>query len=56
MEAAIDALKLFIRSMPTGATFSIKSFGSRFSDMKIMGKTAISITEHTKNQALEAIS
>ena len=33
MEAAKDALKLFIRSLPVGCTFSVHSFGSRFSNM-----------------------
>jgi len=35
LTSAIDALKLFIRSLPTGCKFSIKSFGSKFSDLKV---------------------
>ena len=29
MDAARDALKIFIRSLPTGCRFSVLSFGSR---------------------------
>ncbi len=31
MEMAKDALKLFIQSLPQGATFEVVSFGSDFS-------------------------
>ena len=31
MKAAIDALTLFVRSLPTGCRFSVHSFGTYFS-------------------------
>lgn len=54
MESAVDALKLFIRSLPIGCSFSVKSFGSRFSDMNYQGKAnpIIQYSEDTKKSAL----
>jgi len=37
MEAAKEALKLFVRSLPTGCSFTIYSFGSRYSHFTMPG-------------------
>ena len=55
MQSAIDALKLFIRSLPTGCKFSIKSFGSRFTDLIVSNKHVIPYNEATKKNTLSQL-
>ena len=39
IRTAKEALKLFVRSLPTGCTFSIISFGTEHSFLEINGET-----------------
>ena len=41
MQSAIDALKLFVRSLPIGCCFSVISFGSRFSNLEYANNATI---------------
>ena len=57
MEAANEALKLFVRSLPTGCKFSIISFGSRFTNMEYAEEGAtITYNEDSKKFALAQIN
>ena len=57
MKAAIDALTLFIRSLPTGCRFSVHSFGSDFSWLeRENNQNVLEYNEETKDWALEQIA
>ena len=56
MGLAIDALSIFIRSLPVDCKFSIISFGTRFVTMKHYGEqdpSIMSYNEASKNGALK---
>ena len=53
MQAAIDALKIFIRSLPLGCTFQVKSFGDRQSDLDFEDNTVIEYSQASKEYALK---
>ena len=58
MQAAKDALSIFIRSLPTGCRFSVLSFGSRFSwldNAPISNGNMLDYDEATKDWALRRI-
>ena len=58
MESAKDALKIFMRSLPTDCMFSICSFGSRFTWMTCSsggGSRDIPYNESTQDEALAQI-
>ena len=48
----IEALKLFMRSLPTGSKFCIISFGSRFGFMKINDSEIIPYDNNTMKEAI----
>ena len=60
MTAAIDALSIFIRSLPTGCRFSVLSFGTRFSWLEGApnqgSSNMLNYDEATKDWALERIA
>ena len=55
MESAIEALKIFIRSLPAGCRFTIISFGSNFTYLEHGGKKVIQYNDASMNEAIERI-
>lgn len=49
----VEALKLFLKSLPPGCMFDIISYGTKFESMS---KTGVLYNETSKNQALEYVS
>ena len=47
MESAKDALKIFIRSLPTGCTFSVCSFGTMITWMNLNGQERMEYNQAT---------
>ncbi len=55
MGIAIDAMSLFVRSLPQECSFSIIGFGSRFKVQEIDGKEVIAYTDESREKALNCI-
>ena len=53
---ANDALKLFLRSLPEGCTFSILGFGTSFEWYSDNGQNQIPYNEETMQRALTKVS
>jgi len=56
MQLAIDAMNIFIRSLPVGCKFSIISFGSNFDNLNIEGQDSIKYSDNSKESALSSIA
>jgi len=56
MQLAIDAMNIFIRSLPVGCKFSIISFGSNFDNLNIEGQDSIKYSDNSKESALNLIA
>lgn len=55
MQLAIDALELFVRSLPKGADFSIISFGSRFEALSYQNKESMPYNDETRDFAVHRV-
>lgn len=56
ISVANDALKLFLRSLPEGCTFSILGFGTSFDWYEDNGQNQIHYNEETMQRALTKVS
>ena len=52
---AIEALKLFLRSLPKGCLFTVISFGTEFTYLKRYGSNSILYNEESMQEAIEQI-
>ena len=55
MPIAVEALGLFVRSLPKDCSFSIIGFGSQFVTENIGGGEVIAYSNENKQQALDRI-
>ena len=51
----VDAVKIFMRSLPNGSAFSIISFGSESCFMEIDGQTVVPYNQATARAAIEQL-
>lgn len=55
MGLAKEALELFVRSLPKGATFSIISFGSNFDALQHNGSEIMVLSDETRDFAIAMV-
>ena len=55
MELAIEAMELFIRSLPPGCKFSIISFGSNFDSLCYEDSDTLTCEEKSRNYAIDKV-
>ena len=52
IETVIDAVRIFLRSLPVGSSFAILSFGSEFRAMEINGQSILKVDAKTVKSAI----